>query len=92
MIIHEELSIGLKHPIRDKFNETLFLADIDIFQSKLKNQKASVETLCRIEAAAKAYAKKQGKPQETEPLIKRGNISKIMGCWLCLLIKGLVLA
>ena len=50
--VHEVLSMGPKHPIRDKFNETHFLADIDIFLSQLKNQK----TLCEIEAAAKAYA------------------------------------
>ena len=88
--VYEVLSMGPKHPIRDKFNETHFLADIDIFLSQLKNQKTSGETLCEIEAAAKAYAKKYGKPQETKPLKKRGNISKIMGCWLCLLIRGLV--
>ena len=51
------LSLGPKHPIRDKFNETFFLADIDIFLSQLKNQKTSCETLCEIEAAAKAYSK-----------------------------------
>ena len=47
-----------KHPIRDKLNETHFLADIDVFLSQLKNQKTSGETLCEIEAAAKAYARK----------------------------------
>ena len=41
----------------DKFNETHFLADIDIFLSQLKNQKTSGETLCEVQAAAKAYAK-----------------------------------
>ena len=51
------LSMGPKHPIRSKFNEKHFLADIDIFLSQLKNQKTSGETLCEIEAAAKAYAK-----------------------------------
>ena len=55
--VYEVLSMGPKHPIRDKFNETHFLADIDIFLSQLKNQKTSGETLCEIEAAAKAYAK-----------------------------------
>ena len=49
--------MGPKHPIRDKLNETHFLADINIFLSQLKNQKTSGETLCEIEAAAKAYAK-----------------------------------
>ena len=49
--------MGSKHPIRDKFNETYFLEDIEIFLSRLKNQKTSGETLCEIESAAKAYAK-----------------------------------
>ena len=84
--------MGPKHPIRDKFNETQFLADIDICLSQLKNQKTSGETLCEIEAAAKAYAKNVRQTPETRPLKKRGNISKIMGCWLCLLIRGLVFA
>ena len=55
--VYEVLSIGPKHPIREKLNEIHFLADIDIFLSQLKNQKTSGETLCEIEAAAKAYAK-----------------------------------
>ena len=49
--------MGPKYSIRDKFNETHFSADIDIFLSQLKNQKTSGETLCQIQAAAKAYAK-----------------------------------
>ena len=56
--VHEVLSMGPKHPIRDKYNETHFVADIDIFLSKLKNQKPSGETLCEKEAAGKAYTRK----------------------------------
>ena len=56
--VHEMLSIGPKYPIRDKFNEMHFLADIDIFLSQLKNHKTPGEILCEIEAASKAYAKK----------------------------------
>ena len=41
--VHEVLSMGPKHQIRDKFNETHFLADIDNILSKLKNQKTSSE-------------------------------------------------
>ena len=41
--VHEVLSMGSKHPIRDKFNKTPFLADIDIFRSQLKNRKISGE-------------------------------------------------
>ena len=55
--VHEVLSMGPKYPIREKFNETQFLADIDIFLSQMKNQKLFGETLCKIQAAAKAYAK-----------------------------------
>ena len=78
--------MGPKYPIRDKFDETHFLGDIDIFLSKLKNHKTSGETLCKIEAAAKAYAKNVRQSQETKLLKKQGSISKIMGCWLCVLI------
>ena len=55
--VHQIMPMGLKQSIRDKFNETHFLAHIDIFLSQLKNKKASGETLCEIEATAKAYAK-----------------------------------
>ena len=55
--VHDVLSMGPKHPIRDKFIKTHFLADVDIFLSQLKNQKTSGEILCEFEAAAKAYAK-----------------------------------
>ena len=49
--VYEVLSMGPKHPIRDKYNETHFMADIDIFLPQLKNKKTSGETLCEIEAA-----------------------------------------
>ena len=52
------LALGPKHPVRDKFNETHFLADIDIFLSDLKNCKVPGEALCEIEAVAKAYAER----------------------------------
>ena len=51
------LALGPKHPVVDKFNETHFLADIDIFLSDLKNRKVHVEAICEIEAVTKAYAK-----------------------------------
>ena len=34
--VQQILSLGLKHTVRDKINETLFLADIDTFLSDLK--------------------------------------------------------
>ena len=36
--VQQVLALGSKHPVRDKFNETHFLADNDIFQSDLKNR------------------------------------------------------
>ena len=56
--VQQKLALGPKHPVRDKFNETHFLADIDIFLSDLKNCKVPEEALCEIEAVAKTYAKR----------------------------------
>ena len=36
--VQQMLALGPKHPVRDKFNETHFLADIDIFLLDLKNR------------------------------------------------------
>ena len=44
--VQQVLELGPKHPARDKFNETHFLADIDIFLLDLK----SGEAFCEIEA------------------------------------------
>ena len=44
--IQQVLEVGPKYPVRDKFNETHFLVDIDIFLLDLK----SGEALCDIEA------------------------------------------
>ena len=56
--MQQVLALGPKHPVRDKFNETHFLADNDIFRSDLKNRKVPGESLCEIEAVAKVYAKR----------------------------------
>ena len=56
--VQQVLALGPKHPVRDKFNETHFLADIDIFLSDPKNRKVPREALCEIEAVAKSYAKR----------------------------------
>ena len=63
------LALGPEHRIRDKFNETHFLADIDIFLSDLKNRKVAGEALCEIEAEAKAYAKR----------VKKHHLIKALG-------------
>ena len=55
--VREVLSFGPKHPVRDKFNEIHFLADIDSFLSELKLNRTPGEKLCEIGAAAKTYAK-----------------------------------
>ena len=55
--VREVLSFGPKHPVRDKFYEINFLADIDSFLSELKLNRKPGEKLCEIEAAAKRYAK-----------------------------------
>ena len=47
------LALGPKHPVRDKFNETHFLADVDIFLSDLKNRKLAGQANCEIEAVTK---------------------------------------
>ena len=56
--VQQVMALGPKHPVRVKFNETHFLADIDIFLSDLRNRKVPGEALCEIEAVAKAYAKR----------------------------------
>ena len=51
------LSLGPKHPVRDKFNEVHFLADEDKLVIELCENNTEVEKLCEIEASAKWYAK-----------------------------------
>ena len=54
--MQEVLFFGPKYPVRDKFNEIHFLADIDSFLSELNLNRIPGEILCEIEAAAKIYA------------------------------------
>ena len=54
----EILSLGPKHPVRDKIKEILFLALVDTFLIQLKNWKVTGQSLCEIEASAKAYEKR----------------------------------
>ena len=56
--VEQVLALEPKHPLRDKYNETHFLADIDTFLSDLKNCKVPGEAFCEIDAVAKAYAKR----------------------------------
>ena len=69
------LALGPKHTVRDKFNETHFLADIDIYLSDLKNRKVPGEALCEIEAVAKADAKRVKQiPSDKGVETKRKNL------------------
>ena len=45
-----------------------------------------------METASKARAKKLGQPQKNCAEQTRKKISKILGCWLCFSINGLVFA
>ena len=51
------LSLGNKHPARDKCNEVHFLADVDKLARKLRVDNTEGEKLCEIEGSAKWYAK-----------------------------------
>ena len=51
------LSLGPKHPVKDKFNEVHFLADVDKLVRELRENNTEGEKLCEIEASAKWYAK-----------------------------------
>ena len=51
------LSLGPKHPVRGKFNEVHFLADVDKLVRELRENNTEGEKLCEIEASAKWYAK-----------------------------------
>ena len=55
--VKDVLSYGPKQPIRDKFNEVHFLADIDKLVRTLRESGTDGEKLCEIEASAKWYAK-----------------------------------
>ena len=55
--VREVLSFGPKHPVRGKFNEIHFLADIDSFLSELKFNRKPGEKLYDADAAAKRFAK-----------------------------------
>ena len=73
--VQQVLALGPKHPVRDKFNETHFLADIDIYLSDLKNRKVPGEALCEIEAVAKADAKRvKQTPSDKGVETKRKNL------------------
>ena len=63
--------MGSMHPIRDEIDEMRFLADIDIFNSPFRNQKILSETLCKIEAAARACPKEARQIQRVKSIEKK---------------------
>ena len=50
------LSLSPKDPVRDKFNEVHFLADIDRLLRELRENNTDGEKICEIELSAKCYA------------------------------------
>ena len=48
-IVLDILSLGPKHPVRDKFNEVYFLADVDKLVLELRENSTEGEKLCEIE-------------------------------------------
>ena len=75
----EVLSFGRKHPVRDKFNEIHFLADIDTFLSELKLKRITGEKLCETEAAAKRIAKNVKQTPSDKDVEKARKFSKDNG-------------
>ena len=86
--VQKMLALGLKHPLRDKFNEVYFLTDIDIFLSDLKNCKLPWGALCDIEAVAKAYAKRVKQTPSNKGVEKARKYLKSKGFVAVLYNKG----
>ena len=51
------LSLGPKHPVRDKFHEVHFHADVDRIFRELRENNSDGEKLCETESSAKCHAK-----------------------------------
>ena len=86
--VRQVLSFGPKHPVRDKFNEFHFLADIDSFLSELKLIRLPREKLCEIEAAAKRYAKNVKETPSDKGIEKARKYMKDNGILAVLCDKG----
>ena len=56
-MVLDVLSLGKKHPVRDKFNEVHFLADVDRLVRELRENNIDAEKLCEIKSSPKSYAK-----------------------------------
>ena len=53
----DTLSLGPERPVREKFDEVHFLADVDKLVRELRENRLEGENLCEIESSAKWYAK-----------------------------------
>ena len=51
--VHDILLLGPKDPVREKFNEVHFLAEVDKLVRELRENNTEREKLCEIEASAK---------------------------------------
>ena len=72
--VHEVLGFGPKHPVRDRFNELHFLADIDNFLSELKSQKVPGENYVKLKLPQNHTLNVCGKHRRIEGLRKPGSI------------------
>ena len=72
----KDLSYGLKHPVKDKFIETNFCADIDKSLNNMRQNGVKNEKLCVIEASAKWYAINQRETPVDRNLAKVTNYFK----------------
>ena len=86
--VREVLSFGREHPVQEKFNEILFLAEIDSFLSELKLNRIPGKKLCEIEAAAKRYAKNVKQTPSDKGVEKARIYLRTTVFWQCRLIMG----
>ena len=68
--IKEYLALSSKHPVRDKFDEMHFLADVDGLLRTMKTQGAENAKLDEVNAMAHWYCK-QMKKQKEDPMLGR---------------------
>ena len=74
--VKDLLSYGPKHPIRDKFNETHFSADIDKLIKTLRENGTDGKKLYEIEASKKWYAKTVRETPSDRGVVERAKFLK----------------
>ena len=89
--VQQVLVLGPKHPVRDKFNETHSLADIDICLSSISTIIKSLgRPFGEIEAVAKTYAKRVKQTPSDTVVEKARKYLKVNGLLAVPYDKGLV--